>query len=377
MLAAKGPRSRTLILHIGDHKTGSTSIQIAFAKGQVSLKGHRVFYPAKLASNGLGEHIKAYRAAETAAEREKAGAPIRKLAERVRASEADFTLISAEVFETIPAPHVKEILETFFADAVDQIRIFGYVRPHAARITSSYAERIKVGTKGALSASLDEFATRRRLLKEFTYLPRFTAWRDCFGEAFTLRPMVRSQMHNGSVVEDFIHHAFGGIPYTISGDSAANESLCLEDLMRLKVVQRGLKIPQGLHLKVGWEIARLLGHLPPAPTRTKLDLHHSLAVKIRKNFLQDAKAMDQTFFQGQPLMETELDLAVQKAIAEPMSTDPADYLSPGELHSLSLMATMVNGLLEAEGVNWAAFLHDKRVQDVKSSRKGLRGKLRL
>jgi hypothetical protein len=367
MPAAKGSRSRTLILHIGDHKTGSTSIQLAFAKGQVTLKDHSVFYPAQLASNGLGGHIRAYCAADTDTAREKAAVPIRKLADRVRASESDFTLISAEVFETIPPEDLREILDTFFVGAAEEIRIFGYVRPHAARITSSFAERIKVGTKGALTATLDEFANRRRLAKEFLYLPRFTAWRDCFGSAFTLRPMIRNQMHNGSVVEDFIHHAFNRIPYSLRNDNTDNESLCLEDLMRLKVVQQSLQIPQSLHLKVGWELARLLRHLPPAPTRTKLELHRSLAKKIHKTYIEDARAMDKTFFGNQPLMQSELELAIQKAIAKPLSTNPTDYLDTSELHSLKLMAAMVDGMLEADSVNWSAFLHQKRINDVRQA----------
>ena len=36
-------RIRRLVVHIGDHKTGSTSIQYAFANGRVALDGRRLF----------------------------------------------------------------------------------------------------------------------------------------------------------------------------------------------------------------------------------------------------------------------------------------------------------------------------------------------
>lgn len=377
MQTAMGTRHKVLIFHIGDHKTGSTSIQLAFAKGLVSLEGHSVFYPATLASNGLGEHIKTYYSGKSGVTRQNAGAAIRHLADRVRACEADFTLISAEIFETIPAQHLHEIINTFFDGAADEIRIFGYVRPHAARITSSFAERIKVGAKVALDSTLEKFAYRPRIIGEFNYVQRFTAWRGCFAETFTLRPMIRSQMLNGSVVEDFVHHAFGGIPYHISGNSEANESLCLEDLMRIKMVQKNLSVQPDLRLKVGWEVARLIGHLPPAPIRTKLELHKDLAVNIRKTYLKDARDMDKAFFDGNPLLERELDRAVDTAIAEPLSTEPADYLDANELRSLNLMAAMVGGMLEAKDINWSAFLHQKRVMDVKKARKILLSKLEL
>ena len=42
---------KTLIVHVGDHKTGSTSIPNAFASGRVTLPGHSVLYPGNLDHN--------------------------------------------------------------------------------------------------------------------------------------------------------------------------------------------------------------------------------------------------------------------------------------------------------------------------------------
>ena len=362
------PNRKTLIFHIGDHKTGSTSIQLAFAKQLINLQGHSVFYPAKLARNVLGEQCLKYGRAETPEARQTAAKPIAKLAQRVRDSQEEFTLISAEAFETVPAALLREVIDTFFADTADEIRIFCYVRPHAARIASSFAERTKAGVPKTLKTNLEGFAQRRKEVEEFIYLPRFAALREHFGGAFTLRPMIRSQLHQGDVVSDFVHHAFGGIPFTITGDSEANESLCLEDLMRLKVLQAHLKAPQDLRLKIGWEFSRLSGQLPPPAQRTKLQLHKSLAEDIRTTYLADARNMDREFFGGEPLLENELHTAVKKAIPAPQSTAPADYLSGSELRSLELMSGMIAGLLEEPGVNWSAFLHAKRVRDVELAR---------
>ena len=77
--------------------------------------------------------------------------------------------------------------------------------------------------------------------------------------------------------------------------------------------------------------------------------------------------MDKTFFGNQPLMQSELELAIQKAIAKPLSSNPTDYLDTSELHSLKLMAAMVDGMLEADSVNWSAFLHQKRINDVRQA----------
>lgn len=364
------PSRKTLIFHIGDHKTGSTSIQIAFAKSLVELEGHNILYPAKLARNALADQCLRYGDAETPQELKSAAKPLEKLAIRIRKTKADFILISAEALEKVPAVLLREVIDTFFTEVADEIRVFAYVRPHPARILSSFAERTKAGVPKTLSVDLEQFAERCNKNGEFIYLPRFAAWRDCFGEAFTLRLMTHSQLLDGSVVDDFVHHAFGGIPFTIAGSSQANESLCLEDLMRLKFLQIQLEASLSLSLKVGWEFSRLTGQLPPSPVRTKLQLHRSLAEDIRDFYLEDARDMDRDFFDGEPLMENELQASVEKALTEPQSTDPADHLSPSELHGLEIMAKMVAGLLEQGDVDWAAFLHAKRVNDVALARRG-------
>lgn len=355
---------KTLIFHIGDHKTGSTSIQHAFAKGQVRLQGHSVFYPAKVANNALRVHCLNYGNAKTPEAKSEAAHPLERLAKRVRNSKADFVLLSAEALERVPAALLREITDRFFSDAADEIRIIAYVRPHAGRITSTFTERTKIGVPPVLKTTLEDFTRSRQKDGEITYLPRFQAWREQYGEAFTLRPMIRNQLYRGSVVDDFVHHAFGGIPFAKDEDAAANESLHLEDLMRLKVLQSHLNGSHNLRLMIGWEIYRLINQMPPPLQRTKLQLHRSLAKEIQQTCLADARDMDRAFFQGQPLLETELNTAVEKAIAAPQSTDPSDYFSTSELRSLELMSSMISGLLELQETDWPAFLHQKRVRDL-------------
>lgn len=371
-------RHKTLILHIGDHKTGSTSIQLAFAENRVRLKGKRVFYPAKLASNALGRQAVAYSRAKSAEERAKRGKPFAQLAERIAGADADFALISAEAFETVPAAVTRDILDTFFRPVVDEIRVIAYVRPHAARIVSSFAERIKTGVLRLQTMNLEEFARLRHEVGEFDYLPRFSEWRRAFGENFQLRPMIRQELRNGSVVDDFIHHAFGGIPFEVElAERAANESLTLEDLMRLKVLHSHLRgKSKDLRLKVGWEVARVLGGMEKPAQQTRLALHAALAREIRDWYLADARKMDAEFFGGASLMEGELTRAVEEAVPAPVSSDPADYFSAEELRSLEVMSRLVSTLLEAEGVDWEAFLHSQRVKDVAKAKKRGAGRVR-
>lgn len=360
------PPHKTLIIHIGDHKTGSTSIQLAFAKKLVELPGKAVMYPAKLAMNAWGPRCVDYVQTADPEAQATARRRLQQLAARMDKSDADFVLLSAEAFERVPAQTLRQVVDEIFAPVVDDIRIIAYVRPHAARLTSSYAERIKVGTRDAVTSSLGEFVAQRIKVGEFQYLPRFTAWAEQFPDQFILRPMVRALLYKGSLVEDFLHHAFDGQPYQLEADGAANESLCLEDLMRLKVIQQHQlpTIDQPLRLKLGWEMARVISHLPPPKKRSKLQLHRTLAKEIQTTYLEDARAMDQRFFAGQPILEQELQQAVRRARRKPQSNRPADYLSAEDIRSLTMLSNLTATLLSQPDVDWPGVLHRKRVEDV-------------
>lgn len=357
---------KTLVFHIGDHKTGSTAIQSAFAQAQVSLGDRSVFYPAKLAHNYLKQHCNAYAAPHATGGRKKAIAVFRKLAARVRESDADFSLISAEEMEWVDPEVLHDIITRYFADTVDEIHVIAYVRPHAARLLSSFAERTKLGIPHILSGTLDTLFEETLERRRFHYEPRFSTWRRLFGDQFTLRPMIREHLDQGDVVKDFIRHAFATHDFQITGVGAANASLDLEDLMRLKVLQRHLlehrNQPRFRHM-LGWEFSRILATLPAPQTQTKLRLHRSLAERLHTTYLADAQAMDQSFFDRAPLLENALTGALEAAVDTPQSVEPADYLPPSDLRSLAVLSKVICGMLENDGQDWPDFLHAKRTKE--------------
>lgn len=363
---------KTLVFHIGDHKTGSTAIQSTFAQAQVSLSDRSVFYPARLAHNYLKQHCDAYVAPNAPGARKKAIAVFRKLATRIRETDADFSLISAEEMEWVDPEILHDIITRYFADTADEIHVIAYVRPHAARLLSSFAERTKLGIPHILSGTLDTLFEDTLAQRRFHYEPRFSTWRRLFGDRFTLRPMIREHLYQGDVVKDFIRHAFATHDFQITGAGAANASLDLEDLMRLKVLQRHLlehrNQPRYRHM-LGWEFSRILATLP-APqtqTRTKLRLHRSLGEKLHATYLADARAMDQSFFDRAPLLENALTGALKAAADTPQSVEPADYLPPSELRSLAVLSKVICGMLENDGQDWPEFLHAKRIKETQKN----------
>lgn len=364
-----GPARKTLIFHIGDHKTGSTSIQNAFAQGQVTLEGRSLFYPARFSHNRLKKHCAAYAKQTPSPAYDSAVKTFRQLAARIRKAGADFSLISAESFEGVPPAVFHDIVTSFFSDAADEIRVVAYVRPHAARLLSSFAERTKIGTPSVLTGSLDSFHGEMLAVQRFHYHPRFCALRALFGDRFILRPMIRDQLQGGDVVNDFVHYGFAPAAFRIDGAGMANESLDLQDLMRLKVLQSRLIECQSGKLRhaLGWEFGRVIDTLPPLQARTRLRLHRELAQTVHDTYLADARQMDADFF-GAPLLETELDKALKEAVETPQSVDPADYLSASDMRSLTILSEIMAGLFDNDGSDWPAFLRTKRVEPSSADR---------
>lgn len=357
---AARPRSKTLVFHIGDPKTGTTSLQSAFARGQVEIAGAVPFYSARVDHNYLAaRQFQIFARARNAAEKRAAGQRLEELAASIARTASGVSIISAEWFSGLDPEDFRDIVERFFADSADEIRVVAYVRPHAQRLLSSFAEQIKIG------GFFDDLEAFHRLWKgvgRLNYFSRFSRWQDVLGERFVLRPFVRSALIENSVVADFVVSACGTHDYSVADVGTDNEALSLEDLMRIKFLQRRLpKRGDALRHTFGWEVHRLLGQLPQTATRTKIQMHRSLAETIREEYREDARRMDASFFDGIPLLEDALDVAVREAIAAPQSIRPKDHFNRSELRSLSLMADLMNVLLE-NGADWSAYFHGKRTE---------------
>jgi len=353
--------SKTLILHIGDYKSGSTSLQMALAQNRITLAGRSLCYPTGLNHNALNPMLTGLEKPAAHPQRQKAEAYFETLTAEIKTADADITILSAETLEGRDPAVLQAMINRFFAPLAQDIRVVAYVRPHAGRILSSYVERIKVGAPQTLAQTLETFANQRMQQGGFVYHPRFSALRAQFGDRFLLRPAIRSQLHQGDVVADFFHYCFPDLDAQIQGDIQANASLCLEDLMRLKVLHNHLpQKPKPRHT-LGWELHRILDHFPPAPARDKLQIHQSLAQQLIAHYQADARALDQSFFADQPLLASDLETTLNKAPDAAQSTRPADHFNARELRSLRMMATLCSNLLDQAKPGWQTNMHSWRL----------------
>lgn len=325
---------RQLFVHIGDHKTGSTSIQIALAGNRLKTPGTTIAYPTDRSHNGLAKWI------SDGTRPEDVAAKMSRLAEVFCTSDADIGVISAEAFEGCPPGRLAEMLNRYLPMFAQSARIIAYVRPHAQRVLSSYAEQIKSGTT---ADSLRSFYLRSLERQRFIYTPRFESWRAEFGDRFTLRPMVRDLLRNRDVTSDFLGQILGpDAPFTLPPEGRENSSLSLEDLALLRLLH--MSIPrQAKTVKhpLGWHLQHLLGQRPADPNRsTRLALDTALATELYEAYREDAGALDASFFEGTPMADS-LERDILRTVPEPQSVLAEDHFPPETLRRLQTLAGLL------------------------------------
>ncbi len=359
-----GTMRRKLVFHIGHQKTGTTTIQNALAASRVRVEGARILYPARMAHNYLKNHVLRY-AQDGAVMEGRAGMPgLTAISQELAAGGYDFAVFSGEAFADFDPALLRRALDRFFLPHVTDHTVLCYVRPHAARVLSSFAEQTKIGMH---SGSLQEFHEKALKKGRFKYAIKLSPWVQAFGERFVVRPMVRQELEQGSVLHDFARHAFGpDMHVDIQDDIDANESLCVEDLMVLKIVQGVIgKRSKNTRLELGWAIAKLLSDdQGGAGKKTKLKLHRALAERIRSDYRSDAKRTDLSFFGGKPVLQQELDRAVDESAAEAVSVEPSDHLSTAMIRNTKALASLVNDMLDRQPQGWSAFFLDRRAEGV-------------
>lgn len=336
---------KRLVLHIGDPKTGTSSIQSAMQQGACRCGDVTILPQRELNAVGLG---KALCCAEEAPEA--CAAQLGRLARWARSSDADIGLVSSEFLAEVQPEVLKRALEAYLPELAAEARVLAYVRPHCARFVSAYGQRVKTGAAGGSPKQL----AQRLINNEFlSYLPRFQAWEESFGDHFTLRPFVRSELRGGDIVQDFFDQVLEGRPFELAGSFHVNEALAVEEMAALRFVQKVFQaheLDRSLRHQLGAAISDALGQLAGRYTR-RLTLTQRDAQRILAAYAPDAQAMDAHFF-DKPVMET----AMRKAVAAASPTFPKVkaelYFEAERLEQLRALAAEVSALLKTRPSAW-------------------------
>lgn len=200
--------TRTLYLHIGMHKTGTTSLQNALAANMQALADQDFAYVTGRNDNNLHEFVTKLDKENLAT----TGFHMRKPEEFIRvltAPTAPRIIASSEsmsyFFHRTAVDELAELLRPHF----DDIRIISYLRRQDQLAISHHQEGAKPQNKpaariyGHSPTALPQQSEMPSLYLD--YETRIGHWADVFGEAaITLRIFDRKFLKNGDAIADFL-----------------------------------------------------------------------------------------------------------------------------------------------------------------------------
>lgn len=344
-----------LVFHLGDCKTGTTSIQGVLAARAWTARCGDIAYPARF------NHIPLAKTLSVPKERPHEADRFARLREALDGSAAAHGVVSAEHFEFVDPEQVQAAIQRHLPGYADRLRLVAYVRPHADRFLSTFAERSK---KGVYDGTPEQFHAELVEKQLLFYAPRFEKWRALFGDRFTLRPFIRDRLYRGDVVQDFFRYLFGSEDFEITRDSDRNESLSVEDIAMMRAIHRRIRRrSKGLgpaQQAFGWYMSNFLG-ATPNPGGTKPRLHRSLAETLVETYRADAAALDAEFFEGTPMSDA-LEAAPGKSVEEVQSFDLKDHFGPAERRRVRVWADFLQRMMSAdpEHFMWAVRDPDQR-----------------
>ncbi len=305
---------RKLVVHIGDIKSGTTSIQVALAAGHAPCAPGHLLYPGRmLHHNYLTSALRDHNDGKNP--------NIQRLRQKIiSAGPVDTCVLSAEMFSTIQPKKFRDALNICFADLAEEVQILHYIRPHADRLLSGYAERVKIGLE---TRSFDAFMKWAIDVGRFFHHDRATRLQKFFGPQYNLRPMLPQTLRDGDVITDFFDAVLGDVPTGWKSEVSVNESLSGLGLSQVALFQAQLDgLPAISRHSLGYEFARLYTRETATRADKKLGLTQLQADFVQQAYQQDAKALDLDFFGGTPLFSDALHTSIEKALkGQPEQTD--------------------------------------------------------
>lgn len=302
---------KKLLLHVGHHKTGSTSLQLALRSADDSgkLAKHKFHYCRAGRGKTMANHLLAKLVSDPQINVGDKGGWLEAAAEAASA-EAEVIIISSEAFEGRSPQRVRKVLLEYFGEY--DISIVQYVRPHLSRLLSSYTQKVKTGQ---IHMSFEKFVVFSMKREMFVYIPRLEEWSDCFPEAeLIIRPFIREYLHAGDVVQDFCVNALKVEADFLSefiqkeaNSSPSYEVLALIAMYSSALVKDGKgKLSEKLEQKLFSTMRGKFSNIYPSDKSRKIGFSHEMLVELRDYYSKDAQDIDNSFFGGQKVFTNSL-----------------------------------------------------------------------
>lgn len=293
----------TLLLHIGEPKTGTTSIQ-QFLNG----------YSAPDPNSGLWyiprlEGGKAHHALAHAVRKETADEVFPRLFKPIEtAKPGTVAVASSEGLSHFHPGRVLRPIPRHFYDADKwTFRVVVYLRPHISRLLSLYQQQVKTGR---VTLDIDGYIRKHGAgRKADVVADRMEIYRKRTSGGLIIRPFQRDLLVGGDAVADFLDVLAPMLrtPITPPTDLIqANTSVGVARLALMRHVwshigQPGNPAHKAIVKKTMAALNAELGEIPPG----KIVLGPEIISRLQENHLEEARFLDQQFF-DKPVFEPAL-----------------------------------------------------------------------
>lgn len=346
---------KQLVIHIGDPKTGTSSIQRALQQGLIDSGNGKVsgFISGKNSANAIAV-ARCFHGRDP----ERVRTAMKDLAPWIDMDSADFLVLSSEFFIDATPGVLKRAFLRRYPGLAAEMRVVAYARPHLGRTLSAYAERVKCGyTLRSFSDWLPHFIADGSL----NYSTRFQKWRDTFGDGFILRPFLRNELRNGDAVADFFSLVTGDPEVAVEDLAHENQTLSLRALAGLRAFNRNMNdagIPGRQRIPLSLCIARAV---TPHPQDIKPELDQDSIALITRMCESDAQALDKGYF-GRPVFAPALEQMPSRAVGKPLDLALDAHFTRAEQADLMRHGSAVLARLPADWSRWHRFYSMVRAQ---------------
>lgn len=303
---------RTIFIHIGTEKTGTTSVQSFLTKNATRLQQANVWYPAEsaaayvesnahfpIAASLLDGQVDFVTPAKAAAKDE----CLRSFLEDCRARTENNVVISAEHFSSrlLGAGRLEHFRQQL-AQLFDRIMIVVYVRSQLALVPSAYSTAVRTGRSSHL-----DLAEVTPANPYYNMLALLDLWAGVFGrDNMIAREFSPHALAGGDICADFL--GLLGVPGALMEECPReNTSLTLAELAALRRVNACLPSFESDPAK--WRTAQILRGVYITPFLDSGDLNQpfrltqSEASQILDRFRDDNEALNERYFSGRLSMD--------------------------------------------------------------------------
>ena len=271
----------TLHLHIGLHKTGSTSLQSFLMHNRATLARHGVLYPTVGRAAGPS-HVNLLRelAADERFDPDRgtwsdvlmgAGTDVRRI------------IISSEGLSLLEPDTVKELRRRLDGRPV---QVIVYLRPQEVRLWSIYVQRVR---DGRTFEPFPEFLMRHRDERWFRYHDLLTPWATIFGtERVRVQVVDRERLIGGSLSTDLLaaigEEHLASICTTVPRRNVSPDEFSVEIIRR--VGQRRAAEGRFERQSFARAVGRRLGEAMTGPPGTPTWVTSESALEFRSRFTE-------------------------------------------------------------------------------------------